>query len=67
VGGRSGGPATAVATGMSFGALSSDVLGSLRLPSAYSGTVGVTASQVPALCSNERGGYEVIRPLPMCK
>lgn len=46
MGGRSGGPATAVATGMAFGALASDVLGSLRLPAAYSGTVGLTASQV---------------------
>lgn len=46
VGGRSGGPAVAVATGMAFGALASDVLGSLRLPAAYAGVVGLKASKV---------------------
>ena len=48
VGGRSGGPATAVATGMAYGAASADLGGTLRLPAAYSGTVGLMASRVRA-------------------
>ena len=46
MGGRSGGPAAAVATGMAFGALGSDLGGSLRLPAAYAGTVGLMVSKV---------------------
>ena len=46
VGGRSGGPAAAVATGMAYGAASADLGGTLRLPAAYSGTVGLMASRV---------------------
>ena len=46
VGGRSGGPAAAVATGMAYGAVSADLGGTLRLPAAYSGTVGLMASRV---------------------
>lgn len=40
-GGSSGGSAVAVATGMSFGALGTDTAGSIRLPSALCGTVGL--------------------------
>jgi len=54
VGGRSGGPAAAVATGMAFAALASDVLGSLRLPAAYAGVVGLKASKVGLLVESPR-------------
>lgn len=51
VGGRSGGPAVSVATGMAFGALSTDLLGSLRLPAAYSGVVGLKTSKASSCCA----------------
>ncbi|MBN6185419.1 amidase [Aneurinibacillus sp. BA2021] len=40
-GGSSGGSAVAVAAGMSYGALGTDTAGSIRLPSALCGTVGL--------------------------
>lgn len=40
-GGSSGGSAVAVAAGLSFGALGTDTAGSIRLPSALCGTVGL--------------------------
>jgi aspartyl-tRNA(Asn)/glutamyl-tRNA(Gln) amidotransferase subunit A len=40
-GGAAGGPAVAVATGMAFGAISSDACGTIRLPAAWCGVVGL--------------------------
>lgn len=55
VGGRSGGPAVAVATGMAYAALSSDVLGDLRLTAAYSGIVGLKTSKVSCMRKSSPG------------
>lgn len=44
-GGQSGGPAVAVAAGMALGALASDLGGSLRVPAAFTGTVGFKPSR----------------------
>jgi aspartyl-tRNA(Asn)/glutamyl-tRNA(Gln) amidotransferase subunit A len=43
-GGSSGGSAAALATGMCFGALGTDTGGSIRIPSAVCGTVGLKAT-----------------------
>jgi aspartyl-tRNA(Asn)/glutamyl-tRNA(Gln) amidotransferase subunit A len=48
-GGSSGGAAAALATGMCFGALGTDTGGSIRIPSAACGTVGLkaTTNEIP--------------------
>lgn len=50
-GGSSGGAAAALATGMCFGALGTDTGGSIRIPSAACGTVGLKATAGELSCS----------------
>jgi aspartyl-tRNA(Asn)/glutamyl-tRNA(Gln) amidotransferase subunit A len=49
-GGSSGGAAAALATGMCFGALGTDTGGSIRIPSAACGTVGLKATTGEISC-----------------
>ncbi len=49
-GGSSGGAAAALATGMCFGALGTDTGGSIRIPSAACGTVGLKATAGEISC-----------------
>ncbi len=49
-GGSSGGAAAALATGMCFGALGTDTGGSIRIPSAACGTVGLKATSGEIAC-----------------
>ena len=49
-GGSSGGAAAALATGMCFGALGTDTGGSIRIPSAACGTVGLKATDGELSC-----------------
>ncbi len=49
-GGSSGGAAAALATGMCFGALGTDTGGSIRIPSAACGTVGLKATAGEIAC-----------------
>lgn len=52
-GGSSGGSATAVGAGLATAAVGSDGGGSIRIPAAFTGLVGVKPT--PGLCQDERG------------
>jgi aspartyl-tRNA(Asn)/glutamyl-tRNA(Gln) amidotransferase subunit A len=68
-GGSSGGSAAAVATGLCFGAVGTDAGGSIRVPSAYCGIVGLkpTYGLVGMRGGGEAGWWSMNHLGPMCR
>jgi aspartyl-tRNA(Asn)/glutamyl-tRNA(Gln) amidotransferase subunit A len=68
-GGSSGGSAAAVATGLCFGAVGTDAGGSIRVPSAYCGIVGLkpTYGLVGMRGSGDAGWWSMNHVGPMCR
>jgi aspartyl-tRNA(Asn)/glutamyl-tRNA(Gln) amidotransferase subunit A len=68
-GGSSGGSAAAVAAGLCFGAVGTDAGGSIRVPSAYCGTVGLkpTYGLVGMRGGGEAGWWSMNHLGPMCR
>jgi aspartyl-tRNA(Asn)/glutamyl-tRNA(Gln) amidotransferase subunit A len=68
-GGSSGGPAAAVAAGLSFGAVGTDAGGSIRVPSAFCGIVGLkpTYGLVGMRGGGEAGWWSMNHLGPMCR
>jgi aspartyl-tRNA(Asn)/glutamyl-tRNA(Gln) amidotransferase subunit A len=68
-GGSSGGSAAAVAAGLCFGAVATDAGGSIRVPSAYCGIVGLkpTYGLVGMRGGGERGWWSMNHLGPMCR
>ena len=68
-GGSSGGSAAAVAAGLCFGAVGTDAGGSIRVPSAYCGIVGMkpTYGLVGMRGAGEAGWWSMNHVGPMCR
>jgi len=68
-GGSSGGTAAAVAAGLCFGAVGTDAGGSIRVPSAYCGIVGLkpTYGLVGMRGAGEAGWWSMNHVGPMCR
>ena len=68
-GGSSGGSAAAVAAGLCFGAVATDAGGSIRVPSAYCGIVGLkpTYGLVGMRGGGEAGWWSMNHVGPMCR